>query len=172
MPGLIEGKRIARAPVWSASASMIRARAAAMVGFSASASRSAVERSIGYSPGGGGIKGGDGTGTFRSSCLVSGFSACVASAAAVGLAWEGFWVAVEVRATAGSGPSRSQQVTGAASGPPGTVLFEAFESFAPSRSRKRRGLGPCRDRARSSLSIDERVVSLRQCSRASTFLLQ
>ena len=102
MPGLIEGKRSARAAVWSASASMIRARAAAMVGFSASASRSAVERSIGYSPGGGGIKGGDGTGTFRSSCLVSGFSACVASAAAVGLAWEGPWVAVEVRATAGS----------------------------------------------------------------------
>ena len=55
MPGLIEGKRSARAAVWSASASMIRARAAAIVGFSASASRSAVERSIGYSPSGGGM---------------------------------------------------------------------------------------------------------------------
>src|SRR5271166_2807663 len=81
---------------------MIRARAAAMVGFSASASRSAVERSIGYSPGGGGIKGGDGTGTFRSSCLVSGFCTERSSSPADGLAWEGPWVAVEVRATAGS----------------------------------------------------------------------
>ena len=100
--GIDRGQEECPRLVWSASASMIRARAAAMVGFSASASRSAVERSIGYSPGGGGIKGGDGTGTFRSSCLVSGFSACVASAAADGLAWEGPWVAVEVRATAGS----------------------------------------------------------------------
>src|SRR5271157_4847034 len=81
---------------------MIRARAAAMVGFSASASRSAVERSIEYSPAGRGTTGGDGTGTFRSSCLVSCFSPGWSSTPDGGLAWEGPRVVVEVSATAGS----------------------------------------------------------------------
>ena len=48
------GQEIARAAVCWARASMIRARAAAIVGFSASASRSAVERSMEYSAAGGG----------------------------------------------------------------------------------------------------------------------
>src|SRR5208283_1692294 len=69
------------------------------------------------------------------------------------------------------GPSSSHQTTGAGSGPPWTVLFEPFWSFAPSRSPRRGGLGPCRVRARSLLSIDERVVPLRQCSRASAILV-
>ena len=89
------------------------------------------------------------------------------------LVWPGRepgWPSRSVRPP-GPGPSQSQQVTGAGSGPPGTVLFEPFWSFAPSRSPRRGGLGPCRDRARPSLSIDERVVSLRQCSRASAFLV-
>src|SRR5271166_5008382 len=81
---------------------MIRARAAAMVGFSASARRSAVDRSIGYSPAGRGTTGGDGTGTFRSSCLVSGFSPGWSSTPDGGLAWDSPWGEVEVSATAGS----------------------------------------------------------------------
>src|SRR5271157_6237386 len=81
---------------------MIRARAAAIVGFSASARRSAVERSIGYSSAGRGTTGGDGTGTFRSSCLVSCFSPGWLSTPDGGLAWEGPRVVVEVSATAGS----------------------------------------------------------------------
>ena len=59
------------------------ARAAAIVGFSASASRSAVERSMGYSPGAGGIKGGEGTTAWRSLLLVSAASPCRSSPAGV-----------------------------------------------------------------------------------------
>ena len=52
----------------------------------------------------------------------------------------------------GPGPSSSQQVTGAGSGTPWTVLFEPFGSFAPSRSPRRGGRSSRRGGPRTSRS--------------------